>query len=309
VTRAGDGEVGDAPPVSRMKRLLREPLLHFLLLGTGLFVAYGWLSKPGPGGGPGTIVVSVGRVEYLAAGFAKTRQRPPTDAELKGLIDEWVREEIATREAMALGLDRDDSVIRRRLRQKMDFISTDVAALAEPSEAELDAYLRGHPDAFRVQSRITFVQLYLNPERHGEHLARDAAQLLEKLRQSGPEVDVSAWGDPFLLEYAFTGVPSGDIAKQFGDTFAADLGTLPLGAWQGPVESGLGAHLVRVSERTEGRVPVLGDVRDAVLREWANARRLETNERFYVELLKKYVVIVEPAVPAGEAKVSNGGAR
>ncbi len=275
-----------------LKKIAKEPLLHFLLLGAALFIAYGLMSKPGSGA-PGKIVVTVGQIEHLAAGFAKTWQRPPTGEELKGLIDDWVQDEIATREAMALGLDKDDTVIRRRLRQKMEFVSEDVAAQTEPTDADLNAYLQAHPDSFRIEQRFTFRHVYLDPEKHGANLARDTARLLAQLKQSGGEADILVLGDSFLLGNDFAAVPASEIRKQFGEKFAEKLSGLPSGEWQGPVESGYGIHLVFITERTEGRQPALPDVRDAVRREWDNARRLEANEKFYQKLLKKYAVSVE----------------
>jgi hypothetical protein len=248
--------------------------------------------------------VSVGQVEHLATGFAKTWQRPPTEAELKGLIDDWVREEIATREAMALGLDRDDTVIRRRLRQKLEFVSDDIAAQTEPTDADLNAYLKAHPESFRVEPRFTFSQLYLDPAKHGANLARDTARVLAQLKQAGRKADVSALGDSFLLEHTFQSAPSSEVGKQFGEAFAAALGGLSPGEWQGPVESGYGMHLVLVSERTEARLPGLADVRDVVRREWANARRLEGNAKFYQELLKRYAVSIERSPPVAASSVA-----
>jgi hypothetical protein len=280
-----------------VKRILKEPLLHFLLLGAGLFIAYGLWSKPGSNAAPGQIVVTVGQIEHLQAGFARTWQRPPTDPELKGLIDDWVREEIATREAMALGLDKDDTVIRRRLRQKLEFVSEDIAAQTEPTDADLNAYLQAHPESFRVEPRFTFSQVYLNPEKHGEHLAHDAAQLLAQLKQAGGEADISTLGDSLLLEQTFQSVPISEVGKQFGEQFAAGLAELSPGQWQGPIESGYGVHLVLVSERTEGRLPALAEVRDVVRREWDNARRLEGNGKVYQELLERYTVTIEGLEP------------
>lgn len=276
-----------------MSRFLREPLLHFLLLGSGLFIAYGLMSSPGGSGAPGQIVVTVGQIEHLAAGFAKTWQRPPTDQELKGLVDDWVREEIATREAMVLGLDKDDTVIRRRLRQKLEFVSDDIAARAEPTDADLNAYLQANPAAFRVEPRFTFSQVYFDPGKHGDQLARDIAQVLGRLSQAGGEVDIPAQGDSLLLERSFQSAPASEVAKQFGDEFAAKLGELVPGQWQGPVESGYGVHLVLVSERTQGHLPALAEVRHLVRREWDNARRQEGSSRFYEELAKRYTVTIE----------------
>jgi len=275
-----------------MKRLLREPLLHFLLLGAGLFVAYDLMSTPGSDG-PAKIVVTQGQVEHIVSSFTNAWRRPPTSEELAGLIRDYVREEVYYREAMAIGLDKDDTVIRRRLRQKMEFITDDIAAMVEPTDADLGAYLTAHPEMFRSQRLFTFSHVYLNPERHGTNLAHDAAQLRDQLNRAGGKADITALGDSFLLERTFTAAPGSEIAQQFGEEFAATLGELPLGEWQGPVDSGYGAHVVFVRQRTEGRAPDLSEVRDAVAREWGNARRLEENEKYYRELLKRYTVTVE----------------
>jgi hypothetical protein len=286
-----------------MKRILREPLLHFLLLGTVIFAAYGFVSKRGSNE-PGKIVISEGQIAALAEGFARTWRRPPTRDELQGLIKDRVQEEVYCREAMAMGLDKDDTIIRRRLRQKMEFVTDDVAALAEPSDEELSAYLKAHADTFRVQRQFTFSQVYLNPERHGENLVRDTAQLLVQLQRAGDKADVSELGDSFLLEHKFQTLSVSEVTKQFGEKFAAKLGELPPNQWQGPIESGYGVHLVWISEHTEGRMPALAEVRDAVRREWANTRRLESNEKFYQELLKRYIVTIERPKPAEEKRIA-----
>src|SRR5688572_6293676 len=187
-----------------MKRALREPLVHFALLGAALFLAYGLLRKPrGGGDGPGPIVVSQGQIRSLVDGFTRAWQRPPTPDELSSLIQDRVREEVYCREAMAMGLDKDDTIIRRRLRQKIEFISADIASPPEPSEAELEVYLRAHADTFRVEPRFTFTHVFLDPARRGEGLARDAAQFLGRLNQA-EGADASALGDPFLLEHQFS---------------------------------------------------------------------------------------------------------
>jgi hypothetical protein len=275
-----------------LKKFLREPLLHFLLLGAAIFAAYSFVSKRSSAE-PGKIVITQGQVESLATGFARTWQRPPTDQELTGLLRDRVREEVYYREALALGLDKDDTVIRRRLRQKMEFVSDDLAAQAEPTDADLNAYLQAHADKFPVEQRFTFRQVYLNPDKHRATLAGDSARLLAQLKQSGDNADVSTLGDTFLLEHHFTALPASEIAKQFGEQFAAKLPELPPGQWQGPIESGYGVHLVKVTERSEGRLPALADVRQVVRRESDNARRQKANEQFFQELLKRYVVTIE----------------
>jgi len=279
-----------------MMRLLKEPLLHFCVLGALLFVLYGVMQKPDERS-PDAIVVTQGQIAHLASGFAKTWQRPPTPEEMAGLVREWVREEVYYREAMALGLERDDTVVRRRLRQKMEFISEDTAAQQEPTEADLAEYLGAHPESFRTEARYSFRQVYLSPERRGESLADAVAQLREQLQELGADADLSQLGDPLLLEPEYLLLPGNDVANLFGETFAERLAELSPGQWQGPVESGYGVHLVWVSERIEASLPVLADVRDAVLREWRNARRLEANERFYAQLLERYTVTIEDPEP------------
>lgn len=283
-----------------IKRMLKEPLLHFLLLGAGLFVVYSLMQKPDGGGEPGEIVVTQGQIEHLASGFAKTWQRPPTPAEMTGLVRDRIREEVYYREAMAMGLDKDDTIIRRRLRQKMEFISEDIAAQAEPTRVELNAYLQAHPEKFLTEPRFSFSQVYLNPEKHGDNLASDAAQILVQLNQAESKADPATLSDAFMLGQQFTTVRSSEVANLFGKSFAAKLDELISGQWQGPVESGYGMHLVRISERTEGRLPSLEEVRDLVQQEWAHSRRLEANEQFYQDLLKRYTVTIEGLEPIAE---------
>ncbi|MEP6668790.1 MAG: peptidylprolyl isomerase [Chthoniobacter sp.] len=277
-----------------MKKLLREPLLHFLVLGAAIFFAYRAMSKS-TDAAPGRIVVTPGQIEHLTIGFTRTWQRPPSSEELEGLIRDYVREEICCREAVAMGLDKDDAVIRRRLQQKVEFISQDLAAQAEPGEAELRAYWQAHADAFRDERRFTFRQVYLNPQRHGANLTADGASLLAQLNQPG--ADAVTLGDQTLLEHELARATASEVAARFGENFATKLGGLRTGAWQGPIESGYGAHYVFVQESTEGRVQPFEEAREAVRREWANTQRLRANEQFYTGLLQRYNVTVERPSP------------
>ena len=286
-----------------LKKLLREPLVHFLLLGTVLFAAHGALVKRATSG-PEKIVVSQFRIDHLTEGFARTWLRSPTAEELEGLIRDYIREEVYYREAMAMGLDRDDTIIRRRLQQKLEFLSENITDPTPPTDEELRAFLQNHPDQFRSQRRFSFRQVYLSSERHRDSLAGDTGELLRQLKNSNSS-DTSRLGDPSLLEHRFANVEAAEVAKQFGEKFASALNDLPLGEWQGPVESSYGIHLVFVDERTERRSPALEDVRDAVRRELLNVRRLESNKKFYDGLRKRYTVNIEPA-PAitSDAKLS-----
>ncbi len=289
-----------------MKRILREPLFHFLLLGAGLFIAFSVMPASPGSRETGKIVVTQGQLASMRESFSRTRQRPPTREEWEGLIRARVREEVYYREALALGMDKDDAIIRRRLQQKMEFVSDDISAQAVPTDAELEAYLQAHPDQFRVEPRVTFRQVYLNPEKHGQSLARDAAQLLAQLNQAGGKADISSLGDPLMLAREFAALPAREVARLFGDEFATAVEGLPPGRWQGPVESAYGVHLVLVSERVAGRMPPLAEARDAVRREWQEAHRLEANEKFYRGLLERYTVTIEQPVPAEVRNVPRG---
>lgn len=275
-----------------MKKLFHEPLVHFLFLGFLVFAGFKFTSR-NESSEPGKIIVTQAQVESLVTGFTRTWQRPPTTLELEGLIREYIREEVCTREALALELDKDDAVIRRRLRQKVEFISDSVASQAEPTDEQLQKYLQAHPDGFRGESQFTFTQVYFDPQKHGENLTRDVNQMLAELRLARSKPDVSKMGDSLLLEQNYEALPVGEVSKQFGEKFAAKLGDLPLGEWSGPIESGYGVHLVLVTARRDGSVPALADVRDAVKRDWVNAQRSETNEKFYQALLKRYTVTIE----------------
>jgi PPIC-type PPIASE domain len=280
-----------------MKRLIREPFIHFLLLGAAIFIANRLVSGRADNQ-LGKIVITQGQITSMVIGFSRTWQRPPTREELEGLIRDRVREEVYYREAVALGLDRDDTIVRRRLQQKLEFVTADVAALAEPTDAELTEYLKAHIDVFRVDRKFSFSQVYLDPSKHGNRLAQDATRLLTQLQQEGRNADLYSLGDPFLLEHRFEAAPTTEIAKQFGDKFVAKLVDVPIGQWFGPVETGYGMHLVFVEERTEGRLPALTEVRDAVRREWTNARRMESNEKLFQRLLKRYELVIEKIDPA-----------
>ena len=246
---------------------LREPLVHFLALGALLFVLFEWR-----GAGPSSrrIVVTPGQVEAMAAGFARTWQREATEEELKGLIDEYVREEIATREAIDAGLDRDDTVVRRRLRQKWEFVTEDSGDITPPSEAELQAWLDAHAGKYRSEPEIAFAQ----------RMPAGGARLLPG--------DVAR-------------TPRGDVARMFGDDFATAILLVEPGRWTGPIQSGYGVHEVFVRERYDGRMPPLAEVRDQVERDVINARRQQRLQTAYETLVERYEIVIERRRPGAEA--------
>ncbi|MGH9369209.1 MAG: peptidyl-prolyl cis-trans isomerase [Thermoanaerobaculia bacterium] len=288
----------EAPPAAehrtrtRLRRLAREPLVHFLLVGGAVFLLAERLGQRPQQ----RIVVTSGEIDRLIDTFARTWQRPPTPAELRGLVENEVKDEIYYREAQRLGLDRDDQVIRRRLRMKMEFWNENAAEAREPTEQELAAFLAAHPEKFRQPERVSFRQVYVSPSRRGNRTKADAARLLKQLRRG---TDPAAMGDPLPLPDSLESTPPDEVGRLFGEAFAASLAELPVGAWEGPVESGYGLHLVRIEARTPATAPSLASLRDAVVREWFAARREEANRALYEKLRTRYTVIVEPgSLPA-----------
>ncbi|MCJ7641456.1 MAG: peptidylprolyl isomerase [Desulfobacterales bacterium] len=279
-----------------VNRLVREPLMHFLLIGAGLFLLFGWRSGPVslPAGQSGSqsakIVVAQGNVNQMVETFTRTWQRPPTEEEVKGLIDNFVRDEIFYREAVAAGLDRDDGVIRRRLRQKMEFIFEDITAQTEPTDEELLAYMKKHADSYLVDPQIAFRHVYVNVVKRGKNAESDARQILAQLNAGA---DPDSVGDPFLLESEIKLSPLWDISKQFGESFSKNLLELKQGRWEGPVRSGYGIHLVFVKKRVGGRLPELKEVREALKRDWTYERQKELKDAAYAKIRERYTVTVE----------------
>jgi hypothetical protein len=278
-------------PMSYITAIVSEPLLHFLLIGAVLFGGSAYLQRD-TRSNPQRFVVSAGKIEHLASLFSRTWQRPPSRVELEGLIDDYVREEIAYREGMKMGLDEDDTIIRRRIRQKLDFIADDLGSQIEPTEEQLTTFLNENPDIYRIDPRITFRQVFLDPDRHASDLPESVAKLLDTLK-SDPTADADQLGDQTLLEYQNEDRSKREVASNFGPQFAEEIVKLPLQQWQGPIRSAYGVHAVYISERTDGRFPPLDEVRELVHRDWEQKHRKDLVESFYQELMKKYEIAIE----------------
>lgn len=279
-----------------MLRLLREPLLHFLILGSVLFLVFNVTSETDQPG-ERRIVVTSGQVEQLAAQFSRTWLRPPTPRELEELIDRYVRSEIYYREALAMGLGQDDPYIRNRLAIKLEVLLDDLSAEADPADGELARFLEARAAQFAIPARLSFRQVYLNPDRHDDPAA-EAQRLLDRLR-SGADFDTL--GDVSMLASGLDASTPDEIARQFGDDFAAELEDIEPGAWAGPVQSPFGMHLVLVTQRQPARLPALEDIQDSVLAEWREERRREAGEQAYQRLRERYVIAREPGALAGES--------
>jgi hypothetical protein len=267
-------------------RLLREPLLHFLVLGGLFFVLFG-RGAPEPPAGGAEIVVTAADIERLAAGFSRTWQRAPSDTELQGAINDYIREQVLYRTGLSLGLDKDDTIVRRRIRQKMEFFLEDM--VAEPDEAQLRAFYEASADKFRSEPRISFRQVFVSSKR-GDPKA-EAQAMLPHLVALGPQAEGN--GDPLPLPESFDPTPQSQIQSQFGEDFARDLAAAPPGRWAGPLKSAYGFHLVVVKAIERSRLPRLEEVRDAVRREWFAARRAAVIDEQYRELLSRFDVRVD----------------
>jgi len=275
----------------KLTTLLREPLLHFLLIGAALFLFYNLQNEGRIDNN--RIVISEAQINHLVTLWEKKRQRPPTQIELESMIKQQVREEVMVREALAMGLDKNDSIIRRRLAQKIDFITSDLAALAEPSETELSNYLSTHGEQFSLPARIDFVQVFINPEKRGVDTDNYTNSLLNKLTQAGSNSDITTLGDSLMLDQQHEQVTEHDVSRLFGKEFASKLFTLPVGSWQGPAQSGYGLHLVRIGNKTENQLPELNAVRKKVLVEWQAQQRQDMDKVFYESLRQRYEIVIE----------------
>ena len=281
-------------------RLLREPVLQFLALGAMLFALYGFVGKRSAEA-PEKIVVSASRVANLGDGFARTWRRLPNEQELQGLIEDYIRDEVFYREGRAAGLDRDDVIIRRRVRQKMEFLADDMS-VPEPSDEQLAAYLASNPERFRAEDQLTFHQVFLSATRRANTIDRDSKQIASILARADGAVDATVLGDPFLLGEEFRNVSPSKVTSIFGESFAKQISVMEKGRWQGPISSGFGQHFVFISEWVSGNLPPLDAVRPVVHREWANARRLEAEQKLYASLRNRYEIVVEePRAKAAEA--------
>jgi hypothetical protein len=265
-------------------RLLREPLLHFLAIGGLIFVVYTAINDRGEAPAD-VIVITPERIDQLAAGFNSVWMRMPNDDELDALIDEEVREEVYYRGALALGLDRDDAIVRRRMRQKMEFLLDTGAYLREPAVGELEAYFAANEDFYRRGLRLAFEQVYFGEAPEKETIVSSLGALL-----SDPQSDPSTLGKSSLLPPQLGLSPRNAVDSVFGKGFFDLILELSPGEWAGPIASAYGVHLVRILERLPARTPPLDEIHDAVLRNWMEAKTREIRELDYTKRRKAFIV-------------------
>jgi hypothetical protein len=299
-------------PHSRLRAWLREPLLHVLLIGLALFAVFGVLNPPsGQRQDSNRIVITVDDAAQIRIAWMAQWRRPPTPDEMRSLLDGKIREEVLSREAVALGLDKDDTIVKRRLAQKMEFVMEDVSALREPADDELRRWFAQNPQRFALPGLVTFRHLYFSPDLRGDHARDDAGDALRKLAgkpEETPELD--GLSDPFMFQDFYTERSPDQVAGIFGTAFAQALSGLKEQEWQGPIESGLGWHLVWVESRVPGRVPAFEEVEATVKSEWTDEQRGEAKRKMFDRMLARYQVVLPRATAAATpgAAVARAGA-
>ncbi|MFO0587173.1 MAG: peptidyl-prolyl cis-trans isomerase [Polyangiaceae bacterium] len=268
-----------------LRAAAREPLLHFVVAGGLLFAVHARVAKPPAG----RIAIEKAYVDALRAEEKQRTGQAPTDEQTRNLVERTVDDEVLYREALALGLDKGDLIVRRRLLQKMELIAR--ASVPEPTDEELGAYLRAHADRYKAPETVSFRHVFLSRDRHGDALAKDAEQALSALRGGA---DPAKMGDPFLLGASFAKRSRADLTGTFGPGFAEGLFAAKTGEWSGPVSSSYGLHLVMATAREDGGAPDLSAVRARVREDLTQERRDSALRDEIARLRGKYTIEIEP---------------
>ena len=277
-----------------MKRWHKEPLVHFLAIGALIFGVFALVNNEEDYSGENRITVTAVDMERLSNNWSKKWNRPPTETELKGLVDSYVREEVYYREALALGLDEDDTIIRRRMMQKMEFLTNDLAELNAPDGSALNEYFIDHKDRYELPPRLSFTHIYFSSDKRGAKAVEDAKNLLSGLNASPRNLSRgSERGDSFMLQYDFTDETPFEVSRLFGNNFSDELFKAETNGWQGPIESGYGLHLVRISEKSGARMPELASVIDKVRTDLIFEQRQKTNKEIYERFKERYEIVIE----------------
>jgi peptidyl-prolyl cis-trans isomerase C len=281
-----------------IKRWLREPLLHFLLIGMTLFGIYGYMHR-GRGGVESSrqIVVSLDELRAMDMYFVSQWHRQPSPAEFQAMVEDKVREEVLYREGLAMGLDKDDTIVKRRMAQKMQFIAEDVGAAHEPSTAELKAWFGKNSNKFALPSRYSFRHIYFSPDRRGKNAQEDAARALTKIAGQPEDSKLaSSLADPFMFQDYYGDRAPEALAKEFGPQFVVALEKLKPGSWQGPIESGYGWHVVFLDTIIPGRIPAFEEMEPDVKTAWLAEQKQLAWTTAYKEMRDKYTVLL-PSAP------------
>ncbi len=266
-----------------LKKILQEPLLHFLIVGGLLFFYLSTnddLTKP-------EIIISEGKIKQLTAQFTKTRQRSPTEDEIKALIDNQVREDLAFNHGTQMGLVENDTIIKRRVQQKIEFMLNDSIAGIEPSNEELQTYLDAHKEKYTISPVYSFKHVYINPEKH-----KDINGFITSLKAQELDVGYVNLGDSIMLDNVYENISTAQIARLYGLKFAKSLDDIDVGTWQGPVKSGYGLHLVKIDKKSPGRIGTLAELSSEIKRDFRIDTQKKAINNFYETLESQYTVII-----------------
>ena len=274
-----------------MSSWVKEPLFHFLLIGAGVFLLYG-LTANVPKEEHNSIDVSASRADRMVTLWEKRWNRLPTQEEFDGLTDQYINEEVLYREALAMGLDSDDPVVRRRLAQKVKFISNDIISIDAPTKQQLQTYLDTHASQYQLPGKVTFQHIYFNPAKHNALMEEEAEQLLAKFIALNIGSEVDDVGDSFLHGTAFKDIKEFEVNRLFGKKFTQMLFEQPAGKWVGPMVSSYGLHLIYIESKNKAQTASLVQARDSVLEDWMSDERKKANESFLTNLRKQYEVVI-----------------
>jgi hypothetical protein len=277
-----------------MKKWYKEPLLHFLAIGALIFGLFALVSDQKDVINKNKIIVTTADIERLSDNWSKKWRRPPTETELQGLIESHIKEEVYYREALALGLDQDDTILRRRLMQKMEFLSNDLAELSTPDESELNKFFLDNQEKYKLPARATFTHIYFSLDRRGAQAIEDAKKVLSDIQTApSPILRAPERGDSFMLQYDFVQETPSEVTRLFGKSFSEQLFKSDINLWQGPIESGYGLHLVRINEKIDSRIPEFSLVREQVHNDFMYKSRRDVNEKVYKGLKDRYDIVIE----------------
>ena len=273
---------------SKVKTLLREPIVLFILIGSVLYLLQALVINNKPTA-IRQIIITSEQLKQLESGFSNTWLRLPTEIEMEGLIADQIRNEVFYREALAMGLEENDQVIRNRLRQKLELLMDNMASVNVPSQQMLEAYLQENTDDFKKDYQVSFIQVFVNPELHSDPQVL-AENLLDQLQDGASPEDL---GDRTLMGYVFPEYSQTDVGRRFGTDFARQIMLVKSNDWNGPLNSGIGFHLIRIDHFESGTMPELSEIRSSVEREWMARQKSELKAAAYEKLLEGYDVQIE----------------
>lgn len=269
-----------------MKKLIKEPLLHFILIGAAFFLLYSWVGETE--NESNTITIDESDLEEIVSKFEMQWKRMPTEEELFSIVEKRIEQEVFYQEALKMNLDHNDEIIKRRLSQKMQFLSNDISGLVKPTDEQLQEYYQNHSDKYLVDASYTLHQVYFSPDQR-ENWRADAEAAVAKMNSVSID-EAIVMGDPISLPQTYTETSAFHISRQMGDAFLNEIAVLKTGKWQGPVNSGYGAHVVFISEKQEAIPAPFEAVREKVIDDYSFERQAEVKAAIFKEFEKKYQI-------------------